>query len=636
MEYASQLCTFGNYNTEAEALCELELEKTSTVLIGTDYLRFILNFPTDKGPSLLDVVIFSDTGGGWTLGSRFIYDRTKNGSNPLMKYIKKRALSSGRASRLIVYTRPIEKFEETLGPGSTSPGLEGPGDISPGDISPSPLPTREKRVVTGTYFSPWNTSEYIPWMTMDIPINKIESSRDGMERILSYLNRVVRDIIVYRDAKRYDYPFEHLEKDKSVLPSRGSGVADMLFTMLNTITGIYNREEYAILYPTRICYAGGIAEKKKERLRQASLLSHYRLPMNEKKDDIAKFDTYSGDWGKLRAVICLVNMQPQEEVKDKKKSLRAEDELSGSHWVALIFTTGTMQNVSVSGLESRKKQKGRKLASERRMYLIDPYVVKPAFVDIEGRREMLKTKEYATYRQNTLNRACWQCYEAGLLSRDVICTSGYTPNSTILPHKVAIYGKIPKIGILDYLLPYTLVRPPSQSNEIYYDRKSLVVGTPEEKKFSTEADKEVDEFMDKIKKEEGEVHTNRFTMVVENLYPTCTLLYETPFVEMTPLFLLSTIQTLLLSDIRRENTRNMFPYFTSEIFLAMAGISATGYTSSLVYNKSKKGIILEYKTYLSPYNTYSSLYKEITLPVFSINIKVSRDILAMLMERYYK
>jgi len=646
MEYYTQLCVYSRRNRQIETLCIKETGSVASILSGTDYLRFHEEFPTQEGPSDMGLAIVA-RGPSYppyskTMSREFIKQRTSMSDNPVFKQILHTDTKSQYTSHRANYLLEIPDVVDSEG------GWGGPGDASASKEEMEEKgaeSTEEERMkhteqereyiekITGSYWSLWDTSEYIPWITKySEKLKRLSSSSlSEINQSIEYLNIVTEGAIRQWKNHTISYPISigFIEHPK---PSRGKGMTELLFTMLNVVTGIYNREEYAMLYVTRICYANGAMKRKQERLRQASLLAHGRLPMNDGGDDIEHFDTYQGDWGKLRAVICLINMRPQEEVVDLEGPLNGDEELTGSHWVALIFTTGKRQDVSKTGLETRDSNTKRKPAEERRMYLIDPYVTYRTQI-IDGKEEFVRTEDYGKYRQNTLNRACWQCYKAGLVSSGVICTSGYTPRDFLpegsdkYPHKTAIYDGLSNFGLADYLLAFTPMNPPSYLNELYYDRKALIVGIPERE--SKETTTMIELFKEEFKRKEGIIGKS-FSMVIETLFPTCTMLYETPDVSLTPFFLISTIQTLLLYDTRRAKSDALFPYNTSEIFHAMSSLSEKGSTAETIYNESKKGYIIEYPAYIAPYNTLADIYKQVTISSFSLNMKITVDMLEKL------
>ncbi len=642
MEYSGQLCVIARHTVEAEILCINEVGQVTALLSGIDYFKFHQEFPTPKGPSEFPKYIISRQ----SPSRLFVNERTNQDRNPILNAIKKDKNVSETSKDVAEYL--LKEYHDA--------DEEGKGDISPmpfslGEKGSASVDVYEQsahgkesvvRFTSGKYWTLWDTTHYIPWVSDPMRnIKKNTSPSSEVEKSIKLMDHMIKDISSYMSDEQYKYPYHLLFDDKEKL-SPGSGMPEFMFTMLNTITGIYNRDEYAFMYVTRICYANGKKGRNKERLRQARLFGHNRLPMNKTRDDIAMFDTYDGDWGNLRAVVCLINMQPQEDVKNVDGPLEAEKELTGKHWVAMIFATGEPQEF-FNGLETRINREDRKNAKERRMYLIDPYVINE-LKKVKGKQEYVKTEEFAKYRQNILNRACWQCHRAGLVSAGVVCTSGYTPTMTtiseetgVYPHKQALYPDVlSSYGLLDYLLAYTEVEPPSILNEIYYDRKVLIVGTK-----GNEAERDiVKQFRDIVKqfreKEEIKKLTGKsYTMLLESVMPSCLILYETPKIDMVPFFLISTIQSILLSDIMRNRKSNLFPYTTAQIFNAMSAISQAGATSRSLYSISSRGGISEYASYLSPYNTFVTLYRQVSMPVFAANMKVSFDILSRLYNVYY-
>lgn len=640
MEYSSEICLIARKNGLAQAICARKTEETASSLVGIDYLRFRQEFPAPREPyNIRYAIIGNGPPFEKTMSYNFIKERTERTKNSVIDAIKyaesKGSVYENRVARYLLESTDPEEQEEEEEEIQETPGETSPfEDISPqrkGDISVEDEPKKKVQIEkkTGSYWSLWNTHEYLPWVAEYKEILQLQSPLSELEPSIKYFELLTENASNWITQK--EYPFYPDIKDHP-RPSEASGMPELLFTLLNVITGIYNREEYAFLYATRICCANGKKDKRRERLRQARLFAHNRIPMNENRDDIVRFDEYNGDWGKLRAIICLMNMQPQEVVANVENSLKGEDEIKGTHWVAFVFATGTMQNILSSGLETRNGTEGRKSATERRMYLIDPYIEYEK-KEIKKKEEYVKTEAYGRYRQNILNRACKQCHEAGLISGKVICTSGYMPIDKEHPHKVTIYSsRLKNFGLLDYLLAYNeALSAPTFTNEIYYDRKSLITGTPE--KELEETSKAAELFKEEFKGTKG-IISQTYTMVIESLYPTCTLLYETPCVFLTPFFLISTIQSLLLSDVERKKSEQLFPYNTSEIFYALSRISQEGMTSQLIYGQSKEGNVLEYRTYLSPKNSLSDIYKQVTMPVFTMNMKICLDILKRLSEEY--
>jgi len=611
MEYISQLCELGKTFPEAEALCINETLKSASALVGTDYLRFREEFPTPEGPSNVPSYLIENE----QASPQFVKDKTARENNSVIQLLEEKKDTEGIEKDIAEYLLEPDKEH---GPGDISPvpsPRRGPGAISPGR--------------TLTIIDLWDTTRYSPWMTKPSSEDILIRDADELGANIGLLNNVVDELKDYTTKRGAKYPFG--EKIDPQLQIRKS---NFLLSLLNVITGIYTREEYALLYITQICYTNGKAGRKRERDRQARVLSHNRLP-RDSNGDLAKFDEYNGDWRGLRAVVCLINMQPQEEVEGKTDPLDGEKELAGSHWVALIFTTGEEQDVSVGGLETRIRKENRNPAKERRMYMIDPYISYET-IRITGRDEYKKTEEYADRRMKTLNRATWQCYRAGILSSNVIASSGYSPASEgSSPHKVGLYADIiSPYGLLDFYLSYSITEDiPDEGSEIYYDRKVLITGTGSKEQ---EAEEAIQKYLEKLKKR-GLVG-RKWTMVVETLYPSCTMLYETPFLWIVPYSLVSTIQALIISDVQRDRKArafaDLFPYTTTEIFYAMSRLSRKGKTSERIYETSKRYQILAFPTFYSPFRKLKDLYEQVTIPVFASNMVISFVVMKALYEMY--
>ena len=640
MERASQLCLFPSLQGVLKTTCGAYLCKYTDSLIGIDVIRFYQEFPTPGKPSYIgfDLIdkkskrlIHSDE----MPYGRFVHHKSETRQNSafvmIMNANEKGDKKKKQLASLILHSNDMSKPALFLLPGDTSPEpfrrREFFSDVRPMSIVRQ-RSTQEYEIqwITGKYWDLWDTTKYVPWiLPLQESLQNEWVKKSDVKRAIEFLETLSTSIIEHQKSKGNKYPFSITFRDV-LSPEAGTGLPDVMFTLFNTVTGIYNRDEYGLLYITRICYSKSPEERRQERLRQARLLSGGKLPYNKKGTDLAKFDEYDGDWGDLRAVFCLVNMQDQSLVKNKEDSLPGEDEIMGDHWVLLVFTTGTLQDFNPSNLERRKKVAGRAKAKERRMYMIDPYVLNETR-ELGGIMQYVKTESYGNQRQNVLNRACWQCAKAGILSYDVVCTSGYSPKNRSTPHRESIYPTTwSEYGNLDYLLPFTVTVPPKITNEIYYDRKVLIIGTSDELKGS-----------EKIRERtsaKGKVAGHTYSMVVENLYPTCLLLYETTDIIMTPWIILSVAQALINADMTRDDPYSLFPYETSQIFFAMSRLSSVGLTAKDIYEQSKNGIPLEYDTYYSPYGKYSYLYEQVSLPVLSMNLKLSTSIYKHLFSKY--
>lgn len=633
MELISQLCELGRTFSPAEALCINEVSQTAQSLVGIDYLKFREEFPTPEGPSNFPLYIVENK----EASIAFVKGKAQRHNNSVIQLLEKKdedveGISKDIAEYLIEPNeKGIEQKEDIDPPGDTSPEPSPRADVRPGLSSPGGV------LGVSPIIDIWDTTRYIPWIS-DPARGKISGGKKfrSETRLLGALVGKLKEYIKGGDMI---YPFGKETAPKVELPG-----GSFLITLLNIITGIYSREEYAMLYVTKICYSNGGNGKRRERERQGKVLGHNRIPTGLD-GDLVKFDEYDGDWGKLRAVVCLIRMQPQKDVKDEEGKLRGEDELAGTHWVAMIFTTGKRQDVSQKGLEVRggRSKENRKPAEERRMYLIDPYVYITR-AKIEERREdvdaIIRTPKYGEDRLKVLNRACWQCYNAGLISDKVMCSSGYQPDMHDPPHTRGLYeDNVSNWGILDYQLSFEPVVPSGDitiQNEIFYDRKVLITGLEKSELLRIPKEKE----RDILSRASREQRLKKVSMVIESVYPGCTMFYETPFVWMTEFYVISTIQSLILADTQRTRSEDLFPYTTAEIFYSMVRIANEGEARKdkesikLLYNTSKVGGIIPYPGWYSPVHNYRWIYRDVNIPVISSNLRISLEILKRLNNQY--